>query len=68
MANKNTVSSDFYPRSSICKSIFDCPLSGVMKLLLLLSVCIMNLITWRYTPGRRCCMIKPSKYGPNNPG
>ena len=29
MAIKNTVSSDFYPHSSIVKSFFDCRLSGV---------------------------------------
>ena len=29
MATENTVSSDFDPRSSIVKSVFDCRLSGV---------------------------------------
>ena len=29
MAIENPVSSDFYPRSSIVKSVFDCRLSGV---------------------------------------
>ena len=30
MAIENTVSSDFYPRSAIFKSVFDCCLSGVI--------------------------------------
>ena len=30
MAIKNTVSSNFYLRSSIVKSVFDCSLSGVI--------------------------------------
>ena len=31
MAIKNTVSSDFDPRSSIVKSVFDCRLPGVIR-------------------------------------
>ena len=30
MAIENTVSSDFYSRSSIVKSVFDCRISGVI--------------------------------------
>ena len=32
MAIENNVSSDFYPRSSIVKSVSDCRLSGVVLL------------------------------------
>ena len=31
MANENTGSSDFDPRSSIVKSVFDCRLPGVIE-------------------------------------
>ena len=35
MAIENTVSSDFYPRSSIVKSVFDCRLSAVVTMYLI---------------------------------
>ena len=37
MAIENTVSSDFYPRSSIVNGVFDCRLNGVCIRILIVS-------------------------------